>query len=56
MEVFLVDFGKDNSGNSLHVDELAEVGFAADKAVRNVLSSEEGRQVNNSLKGLSQPA
>lgn len=49
LEVFLVDFGQSNSGSSLHVNELAEVGLAADKAVRNVLSSAEGGQVNNSL-------
>ncbi len=34
------------------IDELAEVSVAADKAVRNVLSSAEGVQVNNSLKGV----
>ena len=53
LEVLLVDFGKGNSGSSLHVDELAEVGLAADKAVRNVLSSAEGGQVNNSLNGIN---
>lgn len=53
LEVFLVDFSKGNSGSSLHVDELAEVGLAADEAVRNVLSSAKGGQVNNSLNGIN---
>lgn len=53
LEVFLVDFGKGNSGGGLHVDELAEVGLAADEAVRNVLSSAEGGQMDNSLYGVN---
>ena len=53
MEVFLVHFGKGNSGSSLHVDELAEVCLAADECVWNILSSAEGRQMDNSLNGIN---
>lgn len=52
LEVFLVHFGKGNSGSSLEVDELAEVSLSADEAVRNILSSAEGGKVNNSLNGI----
>ena len=49
LEVFLVHLGKGDSGSGLHVDELAEVSLAADETVRNVLSSAEGRQMDNCL-------
>lgn len=52
LEIFLVDFGKGNSGSSLHVDELAEAGLSTEEAVRNVLSSAEGGKMNNGLNGV----
>ncbi len=53
LEVLLVDFSESNSGSSLHVDKFAEVGLATDEAVRNVLTSAKGGQVDNSLNGVN---
>lgn len=53
LEIFLVDFGKGNSGSSLHVDELAEAGLSTEEAVRNVLSSAKGGKMNNGLNGVN---
>lgn len=49
LEVFLVHFGKGNSGSSLEMNELAKVSLAANKGVWNILSSAEGGKVNNGL-------
>ena len=49
LEIFSVDFSQSNSGSSLQVNKLAEVGLATYKAVWNILASAEGWQVDNSL-------
>jgi len=49
LEIFSVDFSQSNSGSSLQVNKLAEVGLATYEAVWNILASAEGWQVDNSL-------
>jgi len=49
LEIFSVDFSQSNSGSSLQVNKLAEVGLATNEAVWNILASAEGWQVDNSL-------
>ena len=49
LEVLSVDFSESDSGSSLQVDKLAEVGLATNEAVGNILASAESGQVDNSL-------
>ena len=48
-EVFVANLGESDARSSLHVDELAEVGLAADKAEGNALLSAERGQVHDDL-------
>ena len=49
LEVLSVDFSESDSGSSLQMDKLAEVGLATNEAVGNILASAESGQVDNSL-------
>ena len=49
-EVLAADLGEGNAGSGLHVDELAEVGLAADEAEGDTLLSAESRKMDDNLK------
>ena len=49
-EVFVANLRESNARSSLHVDELAEVGFATDEAEGDALLSAERGQVDDDLK------